>query len=177
MNIKKIAILLGLTLCKVTANTNQEIEVDLTDQKIYLFENGKNILIGRISSGRQGKETPTGTFKITQKEKNHVSNLWPKPNGGAKMHNMMRLGWSAIALHSGRLPGYPASHGCIRVEPKVADEMFKIVKIGTEVVVTGKAPQKNRVHKINKTENEISASFNALGYYPQDIPEISRDNW
>jgi len=179
---KTTGIMVALSIL-LLATPKQEIQVDLTDQLIYVFEDGENILTGRISSGMEGRETPTGTFKITQKNKDHVSNLWPKPNGGARMPNMMRLGSTAIALHSGRLPGYPASHGCIRVEPKVSREMFKIIKIGTTVTVFGKAnhlsKHKVRKRKIRKvvSEDAVSARFDALGYYPNDIPNVYNDRW
>ena len=180
MKFFKTLFLLTLWTINIFALSTQEIQVDLTDQTVYVFEDGKNILKGRISSGMEGRETPTGNYVITQKNKNHVSNLWPKPNGGARMPNMMRLGDTAIAFHSGRLPGYPASHGCIRVEPSVSKKMFNIIRIGAKVTVFGKANTRISKRKLPRKkieEDMISARFEALGYYPDDIPTLSKDKW
>lgn len=115
----------------------KEIKVDLTAQKVYAIENGKVVIEGHISSGRKGMETPTGKYKITQKKVKHRSNLWPKPNGGARMPYMMRLGSTPIAMHLGDLPGRPASHGCIRLERRIAKKIYRWAPLGTRVTVTG----------------------------------------
>ena len=84
--------------------------VSLPQQTMYVYRNG--ILIGRssISSGTKGNSTPPGVFNILEKKETHYS----KKYDNAPMPNMQRLTWTGIAIRSGQLPGYPASHGCIR---------------------------------------------------------------
>jgi len=130
----------------------KKIVVDLTKQEAYAYEDGKLVYSGWISSGRKKFKTPTGRFRILQKEKEHISNEWPKKvvikngkkveeKGGAKMPYMMRLTWSGIALHEGYTPNYPASHGCIRVAKGFAKKLYNWATIGTRVIVKGKAPR------------------------------------
>ncbi len=115
----------------------KEIFVDLSQQKIYAIENGETKFVGRISSGKPGYETPTGYFRILQKKRDHKSNLYPKPNGGAKMPYMMRLTWDGIALHQGYVAKKPASHGCIRLQKGFAKKLFKWAEKGIPVSVGG----------------------------------------
>ncbi len=117
-------------------SAQQEIFVDLAEQRAYAINNGKRLFSGAISSGKDGRETPTGYFKVLDKDKYHVSNLWPKPNGGAKMPYMIRITNSGIAMHIGRVPGYRASHGCIRLKRKFAKRLYKWVKFGTPVIIS-----------------------------------------
>lgn len=105
------------------------------------------IISGNISSGMIGRETPTGTYYIGEKKKDHRSTLWPKPHGGAHMPYMLRLGSSAYSLHLGNLPGYPASHGCIRMEKSIASKVFNWASVGVKVRVYGKTPKKGRFKK------------------------------
>ena len=88
-----------------------------------------------ISSGKAGKETPTGTFEILQKKQMHHSNLY----NNAPMPFMQRLTWDGIALHAGKLPGYPASHGCIRLPAAFAKLLFAETRKGMLVVVADEA--------------------------------------
>ena len=115
----------------------KKVFVDLTLQKAYAIEDGVTIFEGRISSGKRGYETPTGEFKILQKKRKHESNLYPKPNGGAKMPYMMRLTWDGVAMHQGYVAKRPASHGCIRLRRKFARKLFGWVEKGTVVSVGG----------------------------------------
>jgi lipoprotein-anchoring transpeptidase ErfK/SrfK len=117
----------------------KEIVVDLSLQMAYAMEDGIVVFDGRISSGKRGRETPAGDYRIIQKKRHHKSNLWPKPNGGAKMPYMMRLTNSGIAMHLGYVPNKPASHGCIRLEPGFAQKMYKWARVGTYVYVEGDA--------------------------------------
>jgi hypothetical protein len=84
-----------------------------------------------VSTGRAGYETPAGIFSILQKRRHHFSNLY----NDAAMPFMQRLTWSGIALHAGDLPGYPASHGCIRLPHGFAERLFGLTKRGMRVVV------------------------------------------
>ena len=84
-----------------------------------------------VSSGQKGRETPAGIFSILQKKAEHYSNLYDD----AFMPHMQRLTWSGIALHGGPLPGYPASHGCIRLPYSFAERLFGATKLGMRVIV------------------------------------------
>lgn len=131
------SVLLIAILFPISLMAEKKVFVDLTIQKIYAIENGKTIFEGRISSGKGGHETPTGNFQILQKKRKHESNLYPKPNGGAKMPYMMRLTWDGIAMHQGYVPKKPASHGCIRLQRRFAKKLFSWVNKGTTVTVAG----------------------------------------
>jgi len=117
----------------------KEIVVDLSEQMAYAIEDGFVVFEGRISSGVMGRETPNGDYRILQKKRYHRSNLWPKPDGGAKMNYMLRLTNSGIAMHLGPVPDRPASHGCIRMKNGFAQRMFKWARVGTPVYVEGDA--------------------------------------
>ena len=123
-------------------STDKVIMVDLSEQKAYAYEDGVLRFSGRISSGKEGRETPTGLFRILEKKRYHRSNLWPKPNGGAKMNYMLRLTNTGIAMHLGYVPNYPASHGCIRMKNGFAQRMFQWAEVGVSVRVYGESGQK-----------------------------------
>jgi lipoprotein-anchoring transpeptidase ErfK/SrfK len=108
-----------------------KIVIVLDTQRIYVFQNEKLIGFSTISSGKKGKETPTGIFNILQKNVDHKSNLY----SNAPMPFMQRLTWDGIAIHGGDLPGYPASHGCIRLPHPFAKVLFGVTQMGQEVVV------------------------------------------
>ena len=105
--------------------------VSLPLQTMHVYRNG--ILVGRspISSGTKGHTTPTGVFTILEKNQTHRS----KTYDDAPMPNMQRLTWSGIAMHSGNLPGYPASHGCIRLPYDFSTLLFGITGNGGTVVI------------------------------------------
>lgn len=105
--------------------------VSLDEQRAYVYRNGIAIGVSTISSGKKGKETPTGVFTILQKNKDHRSNLY----NSAPMPYMQRLTWDGIALHGGNLPGYPASHGCVRLPLAFAEKLFLETRNGDTVVV------------------------------------------
>jgi len=135
----KIVTAIFLFVSSVQLFAYKEIVVDLSTQMAYAMEDGIVVFDGRISSGKRGRETPTGEYRIMQKKRYHKSNLWPKPNGGAKMPYMMRLTNSGIAMHLGYVPDKPASHGCIRLENGFAQKMYKWARVGTYVYVEGDA--------------------------------------
>ena len=117
--------------------------VSLDEQRAYVYRNGIAIGVSTISSGKAGKETPTGVFTILQKNKDHKSNLY----NNAPMPYMQRLTWDGIALHGGHLPGYPASHGCVRQPQAFAEKLFGITRFGDSVVVANaKASPASVVH-------------------------------
>ena len=111
--------------------------VSIPQQTMNVYRNG--ILIGRssVSTGSKGHSTPGGVFTILEKKKTHYS----KKYDNAPMPNMQRLTWTGIAMHSGNLPGYPASHGCIRLPYDFSQLLFaETSKGGTVVVGDGKTP-------------------------------------
>ena len=89
--------------------------------------------IGRstVSTGKKGHGTPTGVFTILQRKVDHESSIYK----GAKMPHMQRLTWDGIAIHAGSLPGYPASHGCVRVPVDFAEKLYSVTSIGTTVII------------------------------------------
>ncbi|KYJ87567.1 L,D-transpeptidase family protein [Sulfurovum riftiae] len=116
----------------------KEIVVDLSEQRAYAIEDGAIVFDGPISTGVRGRETPEGEYRILQKKRHHKSNLWPKPDGGAKMDYMLRLSNSGIAMHLGHVPkSGPASHGCIRLKNGFAQRMYEWARVGTYVYVEG----------------------------------------
>lgn len=106
------------------------IEIDLAQQKAWLWHEDKIVLFMPISSGRKSHPTPTGEFLVTDKYRTWKSTLYD-----AKMPFFLRLSCGDFGLHEGVLPGYPASHGCIRLPKKAAKELFQTVPVGTLVVI------------------------------------------
>lgn len=111
------------------------VVVSLVEQRLYVYRNGIAIGVSSISSGRRGHETPEGTFTILQKAKFHRSDLYDD----ALMPFMQRLTWDGVALHAGTLPGYPASHGCIRLPAAFARKLFDVTRKGQTIIVAGAA--------------------------------------
>ena len=109
--------------------------VSLRQQKITVYDSAGPILEAPVSTGSRTYETPAGIFTILQKNRDHVSNLYED----AEMPFMQRVTWSGIALHAGALPGYRASHGCIRLPYRFAERLFNLTSVGTRVVI---APNK-----------------------------------
>jgi len=105
--------------------------VSIKSQHVTIYDADGWILRAPVSTGTKGRETPSGVFTVLQKDKDHRSNLYDD----AWMPNMLRITWSGIALHGGPLPGYPASHGCIRMPYGFADKLFDKVKLGMRVII------------------------------------------
>src|SRR5690606_31208058 len=109
-----------------------------------------------MSSGAAGHETPTGVFAILQKKVDHKSNLYDD----APMPFMQRLTWSGIAMHAGNLPGYPASHGCIRLPRDFAERLHGVTRLGLTVIITQSSEIPRFAPAPRMLENEgSSASF------------------
>ena len=113
-----------------------EIVVSLPLQRAYVYRGGTLIGVSTVSTGREGYETPVGTFNILQKRRVHHSNRYEN----APMPFMQRLTWDGIALHAGAIPGEPASHGCIRLPTAFARHLFSATELGASVHVTDLAP-------------------------------------
>jgi lipoprotein-anchoring transpeptidase ErfK/SrfK len=141
------------------ASGNPSIKINLGEQRAYFYKGGVLVGVSQLSTGREGRNTPYGHFSIMQKDKNHASNLYgdyvdsagkvvvpnvdvkkdPKPPGthfqGASMPYYMQIA-PGFGLHAGYLPGYPASHGCIRMPEFMAEDFFRSVSVGTPVTIT-----------------------------------------
>lgn len=107
------------------------ILVSLPAQLAFVYRDGVLIAASTVSTGKGGKATPAGDYTILQKRVFHRSNLY----SNAPMPFMQRLTWDGIALHAGHLPGYPASHGCIRFPRAFAERLYAVTAIGTAVSV------------------------------------------
>ena len=104
--------------------------VSIGDQRINVFDKNGRVAHAPVSTGKPGHRTPMGAFSIIQRKVQHTSNLY-----FAEMPYMQRLTWSGIALHAGVIPGYPASHGCIRLPMSFARELYRMTELGTRVIV------------------------------------------
>ena len=111
------------------------IIVSIPDQRVYVYRNGIRIAVSTCSTGKPGHATPTGVFSILQKDKDHHSDEY----NDAPMPNMNRLTWSGVALHAGELPGYPDSHGCVRLPLAFSALLFTVTQIGTVVIIANAA--------------------------------------
>jgi lipoprotein-anchoring transpeptidase ErfK/SrfK len=160
----RAALWVGVALASETS-----VIINLSEQRAYLLEQGKVILISPIASGKPGWSTPTGKFRISSKDIDHRSrsfgsvigvsgrvlntNATPRshvPVGGlyrpAPMPYYMEFS-PAVGMHAGYLPGYPASHGCVRMPRDLAAWFFERVQIGTPVTVVGSTHNLARVRK------------------------------
>ncbi len=117
------------------------IIVSLPDQRVHVYRGGVRIAVSTCSTGKKGHRTPTGVFTILQKDKHHHSSTY----NNASMPNMNRLTWKGIALHAGKLPGYPASHGCIRLPVKFSELLFTVTHLGTPVILANGHSQPRQV--------------------------------
>lgn len=109
------------------------VVVNIGEQRAYVYRGTALIAASAVSTGRDGKDTPSGVFTILQKRVDHRSTLYDD----APMPFMQRLTWDGIAIHAGSNPGFPASHGCIRVPLAFARKLYEATTMGTEVTVIG----------------------------------------
>ena len=109
------------------------VYVDLGRQRATVYRNGVRIGVSTISSGKDGYETPTGVFTILEKDEDHRSRTYDD----APMPFQQRLTWKGVALHAGNLPGFPASHGCVRLPMEFAKKLFTVTPMGGTVVIAG----------------------------------------
>ena len=139
--------------------------ISLDEQRAYLYRNGLRIGVSTVSSGKRGKETPTGVFTILQKHKDHRSSLYDD----APMPFMQRLTWDGVALHAGNLPGYPASHGCIRLPYEFARRLFDLTSTGMTVVIANAAQ--------HRAELAHPGLFSPGAPVAGNVPEVPRLSW
>jgi hypothetical protein len=108
-----------------------QIIISIADQRVSLYDNGALVARSPVSTGVRRHPTPLGVFSVIEKERWHRSNIY----SGAPMPYMQRITWSGIALHAGILPGYPASHGCIRLTNDFAIRLWHLTKRGARVII------------------------------------------
>lgn len=119
------------------------IVVSKPEQIAYVYRNGIRIARSSVSTGRPGHPTPVGVFDIIEKEKDHVSTIYK----GAEMPWMERLTWTGIAMHAGDLPGYPDSHGCVRLPLEFSKLLFTVTtKGGTVIIADDHSAPRETVH-------------------------------
>ena len=107
------------------------IVASIPEQVAYVYRNGIRIARSSVSTGRPGHPTPTGVFTILEKEVHHTSSIYK----GAEMPYMERVTWGGIALHAGDLPGYPDSHGCVRLPLEFSKLLFGVTMKGATVII------------------------------------------
>lgn len=131
------------------------VVVNRATQRAMIFRNGVPIGASTVSTGRPGYETPTGVFSILQKHVEHYSSTYDN----APMPFMQRLTWRGVALHAGKLPGYPASHGCIRLPFEFAQLLYGVTRVGMTVVIIGHAasPRLAPAPKIDARDPALAA--------------------
>jgi hypothetical protein len=108
------------------------IVISIKQQRLTLYANGQSFAHSPVSTGVPGHPTPQGVFSVIQKNLHHRSNIY----SDAPMPYMQRITWSGVAMHEGRLPGYPASHGCIRLPREFAQRLWGITRVGARVIIT-----------------------------------------
>ncbi|MCK1742482.1 L,D-transpeptidase family protein [Bradyrhizobium sp. 139] len=121
------------------------IVVSIGRQKVTVYDTSGVFAESPVSTGMKGHSTPMGVFSVIQKHKFHHSNIY----SGAPMPYMQRITWSGIAMHAGVLPGYPASHGCIRMPMAFAVKMWNWTRMGARVIVSpGQMTPQNFSHPL-----------------------------
>jgi lipoprotein-anchoring transpeptidase ErfK/SrfK len=162
-------VLFALGLAPKLGAQQTAVVINLTEQTAYLLEDGQVAFISPIASGKEGRDTPTGSFRIISKDLNHQSRSYglvgdfhgriinPNATPGshvppgchyipAPMPYFMEFR-NCVGMHAGYLPGHPASHGCVRMPRDMAAEFFTRVRIGTPVKVIGSARNVTRVRR------------------------------
>src|SRR6516225_8763654 len=110
--------------------------VSIKSQQVTFYDGDGWILRAPVSTGTKGRETPAGVFAVLEKDLDHHSSLYDD----ARMPHMQRITWNGLALHGGPLPGYAASHGCVRMPFGFAEKLFDKVRIGTRVIISPSDP-------------------------------------
>jgi len=163
--------------------------INLTEQTAYLLEDGRVAFISPIASGKEGRETPTGSFRVISKDLNHQSGNYGlvsdshgrivNPNATPGSHVPPGCHYTPapmpyfmefrkyVGMHAGYLPGYPASHGCVRMPRDLAAQFFTQVRIGTPVKVVGSARNVTRIRRaipiIQPGNSAYAAAFPGAG--------------
>lgn len=149
------------------------IVVSKPEQVAYVYRNGIRIARSSVSTGRPGHPTPVGVFDILEKEKDHVSTIYK----GAEMPWMERLTWTGIAMHAGNLPGYPDSHGCVRLPLEFSKLLFTVTsKGGTVIIADETSAPRETVHpgmifsQVTPPAGEAKLPAGAFTWTPEKSP-------
>jgi hypothetical protein len=142
------------------------IVISLPSQKMFVFRDGQVWGASPVSTGRRGHATPTGVFTILQKKVRHRSNLY----SNAPMPYMQRLTWGGIALHAGYLPGYPASHGCIRMPAAFARKLYGVTNPATASVLISDRPLAAFGEAYTLVSGEPAPPALAADPFPEELP-------
>jgi len=168
------------------------VEIDLSQQTAYLIRGRHVVMESPISSGRYGHLTSTGSFKVIEKERNHYSSIYGKivdrygrtivadadvdmkvPAGckfvPAPMPYFMRF-HESDGMHAGYLPGYPASHGCVRMPDELAVAFYNAVEVGTPVTVFGRTPRGNEYSRFGPQPTRLQWPWSRQQMGPQYQP-------
>ena len=150
-----------------------QIVVSIDHQRVTLFSNGVRVAQGPVSTGVPGHPTPMGVFSVIEKDRYHRSNLY----SNAPMPFMQRITWSGVALHEGVLPGYPASHGCIRMSRDFAQKLWPTTQLGARVVIArGELAPVDFEHPklfVPKPKPEPQVAGNATTTDGRDVAQIA----
>jgi hypothetical protein len=144
------------------------VVVNTRTQRATVFRNGVPIGASSISTGKPGHETPTGVFTILQKQVEHYSSKYDN----APMPYMQRVTWGGVALHAGHLPGYAASHGCIRMPLEFAKLLYGVTRVGMTVAITDAAttPRVAAGPEL-VAARELAAPRGSIEWHPEKAPD------
>src|ERR1043165_1460828 len=106
--------------------------VSIKSQQVIFYDADGWILRAPVSTGTTGRETPAGVFAVVERKEDHRSNMYDD----AWMPHLQRITWNGVALHGGPLPGYAASHGCVRLPFGFAERLFDKTRIGMRVIIS-----------------------------------------
>jgi len=148
------------------------IVVDVSAQKATYYELGEIVFSTPVSTGREDKSTREGVYHVTKKHKYWVSTIYDVP-----MPYFLRLNDGDVGLHAGYLPGYPASHGCIRLPKSAAMHLFEIVSVGTPVVIQGKAPDKEWIKAQYLAQKSNPPSTGGYSRGKTGEPKNTKPSW
>lgn len=142
------------------------VVVNIATQRLVAYRNGVPIAVSTVSTGRAGHRTPQGVFTILQKNVKHRSSTY----NNAPMPYMQRLTWRGIALHGGNLPGYPASHGCVRLPHEFAKLLFDQTALGMTVVIVNQPGQLRLGPTADSARYAASGSISPTTWRPELSP-------
>lgn len=145
------------------------IIINRATQRLVVYRNGVPIAVSTVSTGRAGRRTPSGVFTILEKQVTHFSSLYDS----APMPYMERLTWDGVALHGGTLPGYPASHGCIRLPHAFAKLLYGETRLGTVVVITDspELPHFVPAPTLGTQAPDAAPAADGVTWFPERAPE------
>ena len=148
------------------------IAISIDRQKVRIYDANGFFAESPVSTGMKGHSTPMGVFSVIQKQKLHHSNIY----SGAPMPYMQRITWSGIAIHAGVLPGYPASHGCIRMPMAFAVKMWNWTRMGARVIITpGEITPTNFSHPLLVAQKVVPQPASADDTPKTDAPAVKSD--